>query len=240
MPIEESANMLIMAAAVAQRLPAADAASFATTHYAILHQWAEYLVANALDPENQNQTDDFTGWIAHSANLALKGIIGIGAMSVIAKAASNPSDAAHYETIARGYISRWVTLAQDSSGTHLKLAYDQDGTWSLKYNGYADRLLGVDLVPTGVAAQEAAWYLSNPPQQQAITLASPLPGVTSEEPADYPAAWAWFTAEYPVLLATIQLAADTGHHTRAWQLPHTLVPFFERQGHWHDFAADSK
>ncbi|MFF5301637.1 glutaminase domain-containing protein [Streptomyces sp. NPDC013161] len=160
MPIEESANMLIMAAAVAQRLPAADAASFATAHYAILHQWAEYLVANALDPENQNQTDDFTGWIAHSANLALKGIIGIGAMSVVAKAAANSPDAAHYLTVARGYMSRWVTLAQDSSGTHLKLAYDQDGTWSLKYNGYADRLLGLDLVPTGVAAQEAAWYLS--------------------------------------------------------------------------------
>ncbi len=83
----------------------------------------------------------------------------------------------------------------------------------------------------------AAWRLSYPHQQQAITLAPPLPGVTPEEPADYPAAWAWFTAEYPVLLAAIQLAADTGHHTHAWQLPHTLVPFFERQGHWHDFAA---
>jgi hypothetical protein len=161
MPIEESANMLIMAAAVVQRLPAADAASFATTHYAILRKWAEYLVANTLDPENQNQTDDFTGFIAHSANLALKGIIGVGAMSVVAKAASNTSDTSHYLAVARGYISQWVTLAQDSSGTHLKLAYDQDGTWSLKYNGYADRLLGLDLVPTGVAAQEAAWYLSH-------------------------------------------------------------------------------
>jgi len=160
MPIEESANLLIMAAAVIQRLPAADAASFATTHYAILRQWAEYLVANTLDPENQNQTDDFTGWIAHSANLALKGIIGVGAMSVMAKAASNTSDTSHYLTVARGYISQWITLAQDSSGTHLKLAYDQDGTWSLKYNGYADRLLGLNLVPAGVAAQEAAWYLS--------------------------------------------------------------------------------
>ncbi len=84
---------------------------------------------------------------------------------------------------------------------------------------------------------QAAWYLCYPHQQQAITLAAPLPGVTPEKLADHPAAWAWFTAEYPVLLAAIQLAADTGHHTRAWQLPHTLVPFFERQGHWHDFAA---
>jgi tetratricopeptide (TPR) repeat protein len=84
---------------------------------------------------------------------------------------------------------------------------------------------------------QAAWHLSYPHQQQDITLALPLPGVAPEEPADHLAARAWFTAEYPVLMAAIQLAAATGHHTRAWQLSHTLVPFFERQGHWRDFAA---
>jgi tetratricopeptide (TPR) repeat protein len=83
---------------------------------------------------------------------------------------------------------------------------------------------------------QAAWYQSYPPQQQAITLAAALPGVTPEQPADYAAARAWFTAEYPVLLAIIQLAADTGHYTHAWQLPYMMVPFFRRQGHLHDFA----
>jgi tetratricopeptide (TPR) repeat protein len=84
---------------------------------------------------------------------------------------------------------------------------------------------------------QRAWNLSYPHLQRSITLAPPLPGVITEEPADYRAALAWFTAEYPVLLAAIQRAYDTGHHTHAWQLPHTLVPFFERQGHWHDFQA---
>ncbi|WP_405578904.1 glutaminase domain-containing protein [Streptomyces sp. NBC_01190] len=161
MPVEESANMLIMAAALIQRLPAADAASFARTHYAILRQWADYLAANALDPGLQNQTDDFTGFIAHSVNLALKGIIGIGAMGVLATAGGNAADAVHYGTLARSYISRWTSLAQDPAGGHLKLAYDQPGTWSLKYNGFADRLLGLDLLPTGIAAQEAAWYAAH-------------------------------------------------------------------------------
>ncbi|WP_333771101.1 glutaminase domain-containing protein [Streptomyces sp. IBSBF 2435] len=158
MPVEESANILIMAAALLQRLPAADAAAFAAAHYPILRRWAEYLAANALDPGFQNQTDDFTGFIAHSANLALKGIVGIGAMSVVAAVNGSTADAAHYRTLARSYISRWTSLAEDSSGGHLKLAYDQDGTWSLKYNGFPDRLLGLDLVPTGTAAREAAWY----------------------------------------------------------------------------------
>ncbi len=83
---------------------------------------------------------------------------------------------------------------------------------------------------------QAAWQHSYPHQQQDITLAPPHRGVTPEKLADYPAAWAWFAAEYAVLLGVIQLAADTGHHTHAWQLPHMLLTFFERQGHWHDFA----
>jgi tetratricopeptide (TPR) repeat protein len=82
----------------------------------------------------------------------------------------------------------------------------------------------------------AAWHLSYPYGQHSITLDPPLPGVTPEELADHPAAWAWFTAEYPVILAAIQLAV-AGHHDRAWQLAHSLVPFFERQRLWHDFAA---
>jgi hypothetical protein len=67
-----------------------------------------------------------------------------------------------------------------------------------------------------------------------ITVSQPLSGVTPEELADYPAAWGWFESEYPVLLAIIRLAA-TGHDTHAWQLPWTMVDFFERQGHWYDW-----
>jgi hypothetical protein len=156
MPVEESANMLIMSAAYLVR---GGPKSFATAHYQILKQWADYLVGNALDPGYQNQTDDFTGFIAHSVNLALKGIIGIGAMSLIATAAGNEPDSAHYLGVARNYIAQWATMAQD--GTNLRLAYDQPGTWSLKYNGYPDTLLGLGLVPASVATEEANWYLKH-------------------------------------------------------------------------------
>lgn len=160
MPVEESANMLIMSAAYLARTDSATAKSFTTRHYPILKQWADYLVANALDPGYQNQTDDFTGFIAHSANLALKGIIAIGAMSQIATIAGNAADASSYQGTASGYITQWVVKAQDAGDRHLKLAYDQPGTWSLKYNGYPDALLGTGLVPRSVAGEEAAWYLS--------------------------------------------------------------------------------
>ena len=149
MPVEESANMLIMFAAAKK-----------PGHYAILKQWADYLVDNALDPGYQNQTDDFTGFIAHSANLALKGIVAIGAMSQIATAAGNTADAAHYLAVAKNYIAQWQAKATDTTG-QLKLAYDRPGTWSLKYNGFADTLLGLDLIPAAVTSEEGAWYLKH-------------------------------------------------------------------------------
>ena len=158
MPVEESANMLIMCAAYAARMDRGRRERYVSAHYRILKQWADYLVANALDPGFQNQTDDFTGFIAHSVNLALKGIIGVGAMGQLAAAGGRPADARHYRSVSRRYIAQWEQRATDSTGDHLKLAYDRDGTWSLKYNGYSDRLLGLHLIPESVAAKEAAWY----------------------------------------------------------------------------------
>jgi len=42
-------------------------------------------------------TDDFAGWLALQTNLALKGIIGINAMSQIADIAGEASDAAYFK-----------------------------------------------------------------------------------------------------------------------------------------------
>src|SRR5450755_3003931 len=138
MPMEESGNMLIMAAA--------------------------YLVANLPDPGFQNQTDDFAGSIAHSVNLALKGIIAVAAMSKIATVAGKTADAASYKSQARQFISYWVTHAQDPSAAHLDLTYNGsdggNGTWGTTYNGFADRLLGTGLIPSSVLAEQAAWYES--------------------------------------------------------------------------------
>jgi glutaminase A-like protein/uncharacterized protein DUF5127/uncharacterized protein DUF4964 len=160
MPIEESADMLLMMAAYAQRAAPADAKTFAVAHYTIAKQWADYLLPNTLDPQNQNQTDDFTGFINHSVNLALKGIVGVGAMSVLATFAGNTADQQSYAAQAKTLAGRWATMAQDASGKHLLLEYDKPGTWSLKYNALFDRVLGLGLVPASILAEEAAWYRS--------------------------------------------------------------------------------
>jgi hypothetical protein len=163
MPVEESGNMLIMAAAYLKRRPAT-AAAFASAHYRILKQWADYLVSVLPNPGYQNQTDDFAGHIAHSVNLALKGIIAIAAMGQIAAVAGNAADHTHYTALARRYTSFWLTHANDPTGQHLDLTYSGsdggNGTWGSLYNAYADRLLGTNLIPRTIQAEQAAWYSS--------------------------------------------------------------------------------
>ncbi|WP_160145620.1 glutaminase domain-containing protein [Dictyobacter aurantiacus] len=174
MPVEESANMLIMAAAHVQRAEADAAATFSQKHYKVLKQWADYLNTpnkdpsrpNALDPLYQYQTDDFTGSIAHSSNLALKGIIAIGAMSKIAKAAGNLADQQFYTDTANSLIKQWQQFSQDPIQAHLNIAYSEFdtppdtgiGSYSLKYNAFPDTLLDLHLIPSAVAAEEATWY----------------------------------------------------------------------------------
>ncbi|MDT0401034.1 AfsR/SARP family transcriptional regulator [Streptomyces edwardsiae] len=75
------------------------------------------------------------------------------------------------------------------------------------------------------------------PHRDRVHLTAPRHGVTPQDPADHGAALAWFTAEHPVLLSTVDLAVSTRYDTHAWQLAHALETFFDYRGHWHDWAA---
>jgi hypothetical protein len=187
MEVEETANMLLMMAAYAQRASLADGKAFASSHYKIAKQWADYLVKNTLDPACQNQTDDFTGHICHSVNLALKGIIAVGAMSVLAGIDGNTADQTSYLAQAQGFISQWATMGQNAAQSHMALTYT-DATfpsgvpldpgnpndtadraaaaqklnnglgWSLKYNALYDGVLGLNLIPKQILTEESNWY----------------------------------------------------------------------------------
>ncbi|MET9239467.1 BTAD domain-containing putative transcriptional regulator [Nonomuraea sp. NPDC003709] len=49
-------------------------------------------------------------------------------------------------------------------------------------------------------------------------------------------ALAWFTAEHPVLMSVVELAAQGGFDTHSWQLAWALERFLDQQGHWRDCA----
>ncbi|MCJ1387678.1 hypothetical protein MMC18_000521 [Xylographa bjoerkii] len=109
--------------------------------YSLWKQWTEYLIEFTLEPHNQLSTDDFAGWLALQTNLALKGIIGVNAMSALSEVIGESEDAKYYKNISDTYITKWEEFGISRDGTHAKLAYDWYGSWTTLYNLYADSLL---------------------------------------------------------------------------------------------------
>lgn len=153
MPVEESGNLLILMAAVAEMEGNAD---FAGLYWKQLSQWAEYLKAKGFDPENQLCTDDFAGHLAHNVNLSVKAICGLGSYAKLCEMRGEKAKADEYFKLAREFAQRWVKEADD--GEKFRLAFDRPGTWSQKYNLMWDRVLGLNLFPAEVAQKEMAFY----------------------------------------------------------------------------------
>ena len=144
MPVEECGNMIIMEANVA--LVSGDA-SFAESHIDTLLAWCDYLIKYGTDPEHQLCTDDFAGHLAHNCNLSLKAIMGIAGMSLILKMLGRERESTKYMRIARKMAKTWRETATNSDGS-TKLAFDREGTWSMKYNMVWDKVWG-----TGIFSQ---------------------------------------------------------------------------------------
>jgi len=153
MPVEESGNMLLMFAALAK---IEGNAKYANRYWPQLKQWAEFLQKEGMDPGNQLSTDDFAGHLAHNANLSIKAILALGGYSVLADMTGRKSEAATYRQLAQDMANRWVQMAQE--GDHYRLAFDQPGTWSQKYNLVWDRVLGLNLFPAKVSQTEIRFY----------------------------------------------------------------------------------
>lgn len=109
--------------------------------YRLWKQWTGYLVEYSLYPENQLCTDDFAGWLPLMTNLALKGIIGIKAMSELAELVGEKDDAKYYRNISEKYIKTWEKEGIARDGGRAKLAYNWQGSWTTIYSLYADALL---------------------------------------------------------------------------------------------------
>jgi len=153
MPVEESGNILLLFDALAQAEGNAD---FAARYWPLLSRWAEYLLKFGMDPENQLSTDDFTGHLAHNANLSIKAILSLGSYAQLADKLGKKEEAARYHDAAQKMATQWMKMAAD--GDHTRLAFDLPGTWSQKYNLVWDRILGLNLFPASLTQEELAWY----------------------------------------------------------------------------------
>ena len=145
--------MILMAAAIAKADGNAD---YAAKYWPLFSKWAQYLEEKGLDPERQLVTDDFTGLLAHNANLSVKAIAALGAYATLCEMLGKKAEAASYRKVAERYSQEWQRMAAD--GDHYRLAFDQPGTWSQKYNLIWDKVLGLNVFPAEVARKEIAFY----------------------------------------------------------------------------------
>jgi hypothetical protein len=153
MPVEESGNLILMIAALER---SEGNWEFARRYMPELTKWAAYLADKGMDPENQLSTDDFAGHLAHNTNLSIKAIEALGAFVEIAKNTGDKDLAGRYEKLVRPMPARWEEMARD--GDHYKLAFDQNGTWSQKYNLVWDDILNLHLFPAKIRQMEWAFY----------------------------------------------------------------------------------
>lgn len=151
MPVEECGNMLLCVAALCK---AENDASYFEKHFDMLRQWADYLVGIGYDPESQLCTDDFAGHLAHNCNLSIKGIMGLAAFDMLCTMCGK--DGSAYLKAAKKYAAQWEEHAAD--GDHYRLAFDQPGSWSIKYNLVWDKLFGFGIFSDEVAEKEIAFY----------------------------------------------------------------------------------
>ncbi|KAI0031102.1 hypothetical protein K488DRAFT_52813, partial [Vararia minispora EC-137] len=143
--VEQTGNMLIMS--YAQALFSGDS-SQVETYYGLLRSWADYLVDSSMALGNQITTDPSP--VRNETNLAIKGIIGVKAMSAIASALGVSDDAKKYSDAASNLYSRWKAGGALGSSNNLLASFSSLTSSSTGYNLFADKWLNLSVVEADI------------------------------------------------------------------------------------------
>ena len=180
MPLEESGNMILMLAAIAQQQNGE--VTWLLPYQGVLNEWVQFINSTLPDPDEQLCTDDFEGPSPHNANLAVKGIVALNAYAILLRYFNRSAEAKTYDALAAQYAENWKVLALDPEGSpkHYKQRYDQNSTWSDKYNLIFQYMLGTKAFTDDVRVDEGAYY-----QSQANQYGIPLDNRHSYQKSDW-------------------------------------------------------
>ncbi|KAL1759480.1 hypothetical protein FB107DRAFT_271047 [Schizophyllum commune] len=126
-------------------------------YYHAFGRWASYLTNNALRPGVDQITAEGDNGLNH-VNLALKGIMGVQAVSLISAALGEDVDASLYANDAASLIDQWSEAALQ--GDHVNYIYNDPYSTGLLYNLFADKLLKTALIPDHVYQNQTSFYSS--------------------------------------------------------------------------------
>lgn len=154
MPVEECGNMIVLVSAICEK---DNDYSFAEENMEALEKWSRYLVKYGKDPENQLCTDDFAGHLSHNCNLSLKAIMGMTGFARILSHFGRNEEADELFAKAKEYADSFIANAKNDDGSY-RLAYDREGTFSLKYNSVWDKIWKTQLLPDSFYKGEIERY----------------------------------------------------------------------------------
>lgn len=153
MLVEEAGNMLILAARLGAR---GRLRQLRGRPLGVAAPMGGLPGRHGYNPGEQLCTDDFGGVLGQNVNLSAKAIMGLGAFAQLAAALGHAAEAAEFRAVAERFVAHWLIEARDGEGT--RLAFDEPGSWSLKYNPVWDRLLGLGLFPDAELRREQDFY----------------------------------------------------------------------------------
>ena len=153
MPVEESGNMIILLAAIADR----GQRRFRLGLLAADHQMGPVSGGQGLRSREPTLHRRFCRPPGTQREPLDQGHRGVGLLRPAVRDAGRQGPRRRsIASWARSSAAKWVAAAEDQD--HFRLAFDKPGSWSQKYNLVWDRMLDLNLFPADVAKREMVFY----------------------------------------------------------------------------------
>ena len=158
MPVEESANMILLCAAIARM---EGHAGFCRAVVAAAHPLGSLPREVRRGPREPALHRRLHGSSGPQRQPLGQGDPGDRGLRRALSDARRRGRAAKFKSLAKEYARHWMKVAAD--GDHYRIAFDKPNTWSQKYNLVWDKLLGLDIFPPEVAKKEIAYLQDQAP-----------------------------------------------------------------------------